>query len=282
VRLDLHVAGSQSRIELSELLTCLLHDGAHGLRRGWLIDDARHGRDQHRRTAAWDKPELGEQTAHAVQQRGAFVDPAPAHAVPGEDGLLLDGLDRDKARGGLARGDGDGQRIVAVVLATLAQGHDELGGHEPRGVAAGGEDATPVMRRAAGFHGHDAGAGQGQESLGPALEGSPPQDLALDHGAARIEHADGEDILGQIDADGSHLFHDFPSCLRIDDDESQSWHLRTTQRAVRLHGRFRTGKSFAFGQPDELRRGCAGHHFILARLRHSGARRLTQTFGLTN
>ncbi len=29
-----------------------------------------------------------------------------------------------------------------------------------------------------------------------------------------------------------------------------------------------------------LRRGCAGHHFILARLRHSGARRLTQTLGL--
>ena len=26
-----------------------------------------------------------------------------------------------------------------------------------------------------------------------------------------------------------------------------------------------------------LRRGCAGHHFILARLRHSSARRLTQT-----
>ncbi len=43
--------------------------------------------------------------------------------------------------------DGDGQRIVAVVLATLAQGHDELGGHEPRGVAAGGKDGANNLSR---------------------------------------------------------------------------------------------------------------------------------------
>jgi hypothetical protein len=132
--------------------------------------------------------------------------------MPGEDGLLLDGLDRNEAHGGLARGDGDGQRIVAVVLAALAEGDDELGGHQPRGVAAGGEAASPVMRRAAGFHRHNAATGQ---RLGPALEGGPAQHLALDHSAARIEQADGKHILGEIDADGSNLSHDFPSRSRL-------------------------------------------------------------------
>ncbi len=38
-------------------------------------------------------------------------------------------------------------------------------------------------------------------------------------------------------------------------------------------------QGYPFVQPDVLRCGCAGHHFILARLRHSGARRLTETLG---
>lgn len=146
---------------------------------------------------------------------------------------------------GRSDGDGDGQGIVAVVLAALAKGHDELGGHQPHGVAAGGDEAAPVMRRAAGFHGHDAGA---CHRLRPALEGGAPQDLAVVDRTVGIEHADGEDVLGQIDADGSTLVHDFPSWFRIDDDESQSWHFDT----VRLHGRFRTGKSFVFVRKPTL------------------------------
>ena len=51
----------------------------------------------------------GREGGHAVQQRGALFDPALAHAVPGEDGLLLVGLDRHEALRGLAGGNGNGQ-----------------------------------------------------------------------------------------------------------------------------------------------------------------------------
>ncbi len=50
------------------------------------------------------------------------------------------------------------------------------------------------MRRAAGFHGDGAGLGQ---RLGPAFEGGAPQDLAVEHGAVGVEHADGENTYLQ-------------------------------------------------------------------------------------
>jgi len=67
------------------------------------------------------------------------------------------------------------------------------------------------MRRAAGFHGHIARL----QRLSPAHEAGAAQHFAFDHRAARIDHADGEHILGQVDGDGSTLVHDFPCCLRL-------------------------------------------------------------------
>lgn len=107
--------------------------------------------------------------------------------------MAVDSLDRHEAHGGLARSDGNGQCIVAVVLAALAKGADELGGDQPHDMTAGGEGPPPVMCAAAGFHGHGARCQRGR----PALEGGSPQHLALEHRSTRIEHAHGERVLGQ-------------------------------------------------------------------------------------
>ncbi len=75
-------------------------------------------------------------------------------------------------------------------------------------MAAVGKESAPVMGRAAGFHGDRTGRDQ---RFGPALESGAAQDLPIDDATAMIEDADAEHVLGQVDADGSNLLHNFPS-----------------------------------------------------------------------
>jgi hypothetical protein len=71
-----------------------------------------------------DDAELGEQAAQAVDERVALLDPALAGAVPAQDGLRLDGLDRHEAHGGLARGDASAAVRRALNVIALWLGHE--------------------------------------------------------------------------------------------------------------------------------------------------------------
>lgn len=120
---------------------------------------------------------------------------------------LLHGLHGNEAHGRLAGRDGDGLRIGTIVLAALAEGHHELGGDEPGGMAARGKPPTLVMRGTAGFHRHRAR----WQRLGPADECLASEHASFYHRSLYIEHTDGEYIFCEINTDRSKLIHDFPS-----------------------------------------------------------------------
>ena len=69
-------------------------------------------------------------------------------------------LDRDKAHAGTRHGFADGRSIRCIVLAALAAhaiGRDELGCHQPHGMAVLAKRSGPVVRTCAGFHADQAG-----------------------------------------------------------------------------------------------------------------------------
>jgi hypothetical protein len=132
-------------------------------------------------------------------------------------------------------------------LPLLRKRGDERRGDQPHGVTARSKQAPPVMRRAAGFHCDDAGAGKRCQ---PALEGGAAQALALDDLAGVAQHTDSEHLLCQIDPDGCTLFHDFPSWFRLMQRELQSWHLD----AVRLRVASGRGSPFYSFNADTYKR----------------------------
>ena len=120
--------------------------------------------------------------------------------MPAQSCLLIDILDRDKAHVALACGGGYRLGIITVVLVAraLAERGDELRSDEFWHQAVTLAQPSPVVRSAAGFHGHDAGRGQlGQvvaESI--ATQFQPSDDVP-----AVVGFADGKDLLCQIHAD---------------------------------------------------------------------------------
>lgn len=119
----------------------------------------------------------------------------------GQARLLVDRLHRHEAHVALPGGGGDGLGVVAVVLGglALAEGFDELGGHQawpqPMVEAATG----PVVGAAAGLHGDECA---GRQLCQPGGKSLATQVLALDDAAGGVQCAGGKDRFGQVDADG--------------------------------------------------------------------------------
>ena len=117
-------------------------------------------------------------------------------------------LDRHKAHVGPGDGFADGGGIGGVVLAALAAhavGRDELGRHQPDGVAVVPEQPRPVVRAGAGFHADQAGRQLGDQRQLVARH------LGLDQrGFARFINAmHGKDVLGEIDSNSDNA-HGLP------------------------------------------------------------------------
>jgi hypothetical protein len=122
--------------------------------------------------------------------------------VPRQNGLLIDGLDRNEAHRRLPRGDGDGLRIRGVILPTFPERHHELSRDEPCRVAAGGKPAAPVMRRTTRLHGHIAR----WQLVNPPLERVASENTSFHDCTMHIQHAYRNHILREINADRSNLF----------------------------------------------------------------------------
>ena len=99
-----------------------------------------------------DQSELGQQTTNLVDLRGALFGQPTADAVQAQHGLLIFGLDRDKAHVGPTDGFADGLGIVVVILAALAIRSDKAGRNDPGIVAEFGQLPGPVVRAGTGFH----------------------------------------------------------------------------------------------------------------------------------
>jgi hypothetical protein len=93
-----------------------------------------------------------EQATDLVDERGAMMDETFPDAMQRLEVLLIGSLDGHCPHVGTRRGFGDGGGIVAVVLGSLAEGDDILGGDELDLVSECGELARPVLRAGAGLH----------------------------------------------------------------------------------------------------------------------------------
>jgi hypothetical protein len=126
---------------------------AHHQRQRLIVFQPRQRPREHLRRATTPDPEFPEQTAQAIDQRGAFLAPPLAHPVPREARLLLDAFSRHEAHVGLPHRRQHRFRIVTIILRrpTLTKRFDELRRHQPRRVTVTGEPARPVVRRPAGF-----------------------------------------------------------------------------------------------------------------------------------
>jgi hypothetical protein len=112
----------------------------------------------HLGSALWqDDPELGEQSANAMDGGGTLLDVTVAHAVAREDGLLLGAFDGNEAHVGPADGFADGFGIVTIVPGTLAIGRDEASHHDADPVAMALELAAPFVRTTTRLHADEAG-----------------------------------------------------------------------------------------------------------------------------
>src|SRR3954467_10408254 len=67
-----------------------------------------------------------------------------------------------------------------------------------------GDLAPPIMRAAAGLHGHRAGRQRCQERQKLAAA----QLLAKDHRARAVSPMELKDVLGEIESDGANLVHE--------------------------------------------------------------------------
>ena len=119
----------------------------------------------------------------------------------GQPGLLALVLDRHEAHVRALNGLADGCGIGRVVLAAppaQAIGNDEFRGDQPNGVAKGLELARPMMGARAGFHCDGA-----RWQRGDQLDESAASDPGLNQCrfSDLVDPMDGEDILGEIDAD---------------------------------------------------------------------------------
>jgi hypothetical protein len=83
-------------------------------------------------------------------------------------------------------------------------------------MTAGGKPATSMVGRTAGLH-CDAAP---RQLLSPPHERFTSQYASLQHGTGSIKHADREDVLCQVDAEGSKLVHDIPLLFRLMDGTS--------------------------------------------------------------
>jgi hypothetical protein len=108
----------------------------------------------------------------------------------------------------LPRGNGDGLRVRGVILAAFPAWHDELGCNQPRCVTPCGKPPTPVMGRTTRLHGYIAG----RQLFCPSLERVASKHTPFYRCTMHIQYAYRNDILCEIDANRSKLFHDFPSC----------------------------------------------------------------------
>jgi hypothetical protein len=71
-----------------------------------------------------------------------------------------------------------------------------------------GKPAAPVMGRATRLHRHLAR----RQLFCPSLERTASENATFNDRTVHIQHARRDDILCEINADRSKLFHDFPSC----------------------------------------------------------------------
>ena len=101
-----------------------------------------------------------------------------------------------------------GLRIRGVILAAFAERHDKFGSDQQCRVAARGKPAAPVMGRSARLHRHLAR----RQLFCPSLERATSENATFNDCTVHIQHARRNDILCEINADRSKLFHDFPSC----------------------------------------------------------------------
>lgn len=95
----------------------------------------------------------------------------------------------------------DGDCVIAIILASLAERGDELWGNNRRAVAHGCEEPAPVMGAGTSFHGYQA-SGVLSDEAGElqAAEAFLEQDLAVG-----VCTAGGEAVFCQVDADCSNV-----------------------------------------------------------------------------
>ena len=159
-----------------------------------------------------DDAKLGEQAPYLIGLCSAGFDKALSCPVHGEDGLLFDILDGDKAHIGPGNGFTDGFGIGHVVFVGFDVGFDELRRHEFDGVAVVLKLSCPVVRTAAGFHADQARwqVGEVGEHLGTL------QFLARGHLAVFIHTVYLKNSLCQIDASCRNLHFWMPLSLFSD------------------------------------------------------------------
>jgi hypothetical protein len=154
-------------------------------------------------------PELADQAAQTVEERGALFNKTLPGTVQAEDGLLVDVLDRHETHVGPGDGFADGGGIGSIVFAPFAAHpvrRHKLGGHQFDGVAKAAELSRPVVGTGAGFHADQAG-----RQLGDHFEQLAASHLGFDENslAALVNTMQSEYILGEIDAYGDNI-HGLP------------------------------------------------------------------------
>ena len=151
----------------------------------------------------------------------------------GQPGLLALVLDRHEAHVRALNGLADGCGIGRVVLAAppaQAIGNDEFRGDQPNGVAKGLELARPMMGARAGFHCDGA-----RWQRGDQLDESAASDPGLNQCrfSDLVDPMDGEDILGEIDAD-EYDGHGLPLSSEVMRVATPSWHWMPFAASLRL------------------------------------------------
>jgi hypothetical protein len=153
-----------------------------------------------------DNPELGHVGPQRIDQCGALAHQQVTDAVRDELSLLGRCLCRDETHAGPLDRLAACLGIGAVVLVALHVRLHVLGRHLSHVVSAGGELATPVMRRRAGFEADETWR-QRREELHDVAS---PQAFAEHYRSFRTDAVDVEHVFGDVEPDSGNLVHGWP------------------------------------------------------------------------
>ena len=153
---------------------------------------------------------LGQQTAQAVDLRGAELYQLLAHAVQCQDRLLLLALDGHRLDARLLYRRPDRPRVVDIVLVAAHKGSNHFRRQQPDLVAEFPDPARPMLCAAARLH-----RDQTRHAVGEVLQKLRPRQLQVhDLASLRIDPMQLKHSFRRIDADnGSASLHLGPSGL---------------------------------------------------------------------
>src|SRR4029077_8145494 len=162
---------------------------------------------------------LGEMTAQRVDQHRSLADQKVAHLVQHQHGLLVDGLDGDKAHRRPGYRLRDRRGIRGISLTALHVWLDISRRHQSKRVPPLCQFPGPMMRGNASLHADQARRQQSEEPQ----HLSSAQLLVHQYLSCRINAVNLEDVLRKVQPDRGNLLHGrFP--LMSSRSTTSSWH----------------------------------------------------------